>query len=260
MESERGATSWSPGFRSTWVLGRCDVHEPIIRSLTWIVARATIQRAAPRPRRSQHRTESPCPPSPSTTSPSCRGSPTRTRSRPASARCAPSRPRRAGFEGEGFPVRRAFRGRRPRRPRPVRPHGPDGRGGVRPGRAEGHALASAPGLRDRDLHDGRHLRAQRLERRRRGHHQRRHAVDDGRRRDPPHREAPGGAGRQRRAVPRHPALGEPAARPEVVGAALPGPAGATRSRWSRPPTAGRWCGSSPARSPGTPARARPTRP
>ncbi len=38
-----------------------------------------------------------------------------------------------GYEGEGFPVRRAFAGVDLRRPRPVRPHGPDGRGGVRPG-------------------------------------------------------------------------------------------------------------------------------
>ena len=54
-------------------------------------------------------------------------------------------------------------------------------------------------------------------------HERRHPVDDRRRRDPPHREAAGVARRQRRPVPRDPALGEPAARPEVVGAALPGP-------------------------------------
>ena len=36
-----------------------------------------------------------------------------------------------GFEGEGFPVRRAFAGVRQGRARSVRPHGPDGRGRVR---------------------------------------------------------------------------------------------------------------------------------
>ena len=37
----------------------------------------------------------------------------------------------SGFEGEGFPVRRAFAGVDLERPRPVRAHGPDGRGRVR---------------------------------------------------------------------------------------------------------------------------------
>ena len=45
----------------------------------------------------------PCPPSPSTTSPSCRGSPTRTRSRPASAPCAASRAPRAGSRARASP-------------------------------------------------------------------------------------------------------------------------------------------------------------
>ena len=127
-----------------------------------------------------------------------------------------------GFEGEGFPVRRAFAGRRPARARPVHPHGPDGRGRVRAGRAEGHAVAPAPRLRDRHLHDRRDLRAPGLQRRRRRHHQRRHPVDDRRRRHPAHRDAAGAAGRERRPVPRPPALGEPAEGREVGGAALPG--------------------------------------
>ena len=46
---------------------------------------------------------------------------------------------------------------------------------------------------------------------------------------PPHREAAGGARRERRPVPRLPALGQPATRPEVGGAALPGPPGRARS-------------------------------
>ena len=44
----------------------------------------------------------------------------------------------SGFEGEGFPVKRAFAGVDLRAARPVRPHGPDGRGRVRTGRAQGH--------------------------------------------------------------------------------------------------------------------------
>ncbi len=36
----------------------------------------------------------------------------------------------SGFEGEGFPVRRAFAGHRLQAPRPVHHDGPDGRGGV----------------------------------------------------------------------------------------------------------------------------------
>ena len=64
---------------------------------------------------------------------------------------------------------------------------------------------------------------------------------------------------QRRPVPRPPAVGQPAARPEVVAAPLPGHP-RERGRAARPrPTAARWCASSPARSPGTPDRARPTR-
>ena len=58
--------------------------------------------------------------------------------------------------------------------------------------------------------------------------------------------------RTRRPVPRLPALGEPAARPEVVAAALPGHPRRGKSRSSRRPTAVRWSGSSPATSPVTP--------
>ena len=38
----------------------------------------------------------------------------------------------SGYEGEGFPVRRAFAGVDLRPARPVRAHGPDGRGRLRP--------------------------------------------------------------------------------------------------------------------------------
>ena len=39
----------------------------------------------------------------------------------------------SGFEGEGFPVRRAFAGVDLAPARPVHPHGPDGRGRLRAG-------------------------------------------------------------------------------------------------------------------------------
>ena len=109
-----------------------------------------------------------------------------------------------------------------------------------PGEPKGTPVASASRLRDRHVHDGRHVRARRLQRRRRRDHQRRHAVDDRRRGHPAHREAARGARRHRRPVPRHPALGEPARRPEVGTAALPGhprsrgrPAGFGRRRSAR---------------------------
>ena len=83
-----------------------------------------------------------------------------------------------GYEGEGFPVRRAFAGVDLAAARPVHHDGPDGRGGVRAGRAQGHAVAPAPRLRDRHLHDRRRLRPPGQPRRRRHDHQRRHPVDD----------------------------------------------------------------------------------
>ena len=128
----------------------------------------------------------------------------------------------SGFEGEGFPVRRAFAGVDLACARPLHPYGPDGRGRLRARRAQGHRLAPAPRLRDRHLHHRRHLPAPGLQRRRRADHQRRHAVDDRRRRHPAHRGAARGAGRERRPVPRLPALGEPAVEPKDGAAPVPG--------------------------------------
>jgi hypothetical protein len=205
------------------------------------------------------RRPAPCPPSPSPTSPSCPASRSRTQPSPGMRPVRSLTTAPHGLEGEGFPVRRAFAGVDLADLDPFVHLDQMGEVEYAPGRAEGHALAPAPRLRDRDLHDRRHLRAPRLERRRGRHHQRRHAMDDRRRRHPAHREAARMARHERRALPRVPALGEPAARPEVVAAALPGPAGRARSR-SRPrPTAARSSGSSPARSPGTKGRAPRTR-
>ena len=78
----------------------------------------------------------------------------------------------------------------PRGPRPVHPHGPDGRGRVRPGRAQGHAVAPAPRLRDVHVPDRRPVHPPGLARRRRHDRRRRHPVHDGRRRHPAHRDAP----------------------------------------------------------------------
>ena len=148
--------------------------------------------------------------------------------------------RPAGLRGRGLPGPPRLRGRRPRGPRPVRPHGPDGRGGVRAGRAEGDAVAPAPRLRDRHLHDRRHLRAQRLERRRRRHHERRHAVDDGRRRDPAHREAAGGARRRAAGSSTASSSGSTCRGRRSGRRRATRTCGPARSRSSRRPTAARW--------------------
>src|SRR6266511_2635880 len=55
-----------------------------------------------------------------------------------------------------------------------------------PSGLEGEALASAPWVRDRHLHDRRHLAPSGLQRRRRPHHRRRYAVDDSRFRSDSH--------------------------------------------------------------------------
>ena len=76
---------------------------------------------------------------------------------------------------------------------------------------------------------------------------------------PAHRDAAGGAGAVRRAVPRPAAVGQPAGEGQVQRPALPGDRGRRRRRWSARPTAARSCASSPARSTATPVRARRTR-
>ena len=167
--------------------------------------------------------------------------------------------RAVGLRGRGVPGPARVRRRRPARPRPVRPHGPDGRGRVRAGRAQGHPVAPAPRLRDRHVHHRRGVPAPGLQRRRRPHHQRRHPVDDRRRRHPAHRGAAGGAGDERRPVPRLPALGQPAGQAQDDPAALPGHPG----RPGRAADLGRRrraaAGHRRRRSTGTPARASPTR-
>ena len=74
-----------------------------------------------------------------------------------------------GHEGEGFPVRRAFAGVNVADLDPFIHMDQMGEVDYAPGRAEGHRLAPPPGLRDRHLHDRRHLPAPGLPRRRRRH-------------------------------------------------------------------------------------------
>ena len=116
----------------------------------------------------------------------------------------------SGYEGEGFPVRRAFAGIDLQHLDPFIMMDQMGEVEYAPGRAQGHALAPAPRLRDRHLHHRRRLRPPGQPRWRRHHHQRRHPVDDRRLRAAAHRGAAGVAGPAGRPVPRHPALGEPA--------------------------------------------------
>ena len=146
-----------------------------------------------------------------------------------------------GFEGEGFPVYRAFAGVDPRRLDPFIHMDQMGEVDYAPGRAEGHVVASASRVRDGDLHDRRDHAAPGLHRRRRQDHRRGDAMDDRRRGHPAHRDTAGAPRRIRRAVPRHPAVGQPAGVGEVGGAAIPGhrerrrhPAHVTRRRRADP--------------------------
>ena len=142
---------------------------------------------------------------------------TQTERKVTSVTTAPS-----GFEGEGFPVRRAFAGVDLARLDPFIHMDQMGEVDYAPGEPKGTAVAPAPRLRDRHLHHRRHVPPPGLQRRRRPDHRRRHPVDDRGRRHPAHRGAAGGTGGQRRPVPRLPAVGQPARQPEDDPAALPG--------------------------------------
>ena len=117
----------------------------------------------------------------------------------------PALPRRA-VDGRGRPVPAA------RPPRPA---------GQRPGRGQGRAVASAPRLRDRELHPRRRDRPPRHQRRRRRDRRGRHPVDDRRRRHPARRAADREDVPRRRPVARRAAVGQPPAGAEDDAAALP---------------------------------------
>ena len=140
------------------------------------------------------------------------------------------------FRRRGVSRAPSIHGRAAQRHRSVHHARPDGRGGVRTGRTEGNAVASAPWLRDRDVHARRHPRSPRQQRWRRPHQRWRHAVDDRRRRHPAHRDSPGVPCGERRPLPRIPAVGQPGRQGQDDQAALPGDQGerdpgSVASRW-----------------------------
>ena len=164
----------------------------------------------------------PCPQSPSTTSPSSPASRSRIPSWRASEPVRQLTTAPSGYEGEGFPVRRAFAGVLLEDLDPFIHLDQMGEVEYAPGEAKGTPWHPHRGFETVtymldgvfEHHDSNGGGGP--------HHQRRHAVDDRRRRHPAHREAPGVAGRPGRPVPRLPAVGQPAARPEARRAALPG--------------------------------------
>ena len=213
-----------------------------------IVARATTSTG----------TAPPCPPSPSTTSPSCRASPTRTRSSRASAPCARDE-RAGGFEGEGFPVRRAFAGVDLADLDPFIHMDQMGEVEYAPGRAEGHPWHPHRGFETVTY------------------------MIDG---DFEHSDSNGGGGVITNGDTQWMTAGAGILHIEKPPEALVAQGGLFHGfqlwvnlpraqKWSPPryqdiraqrgraasppPTAARSCASSPARWPGTPARARPTR-
>ncbi len=130
----------------------------------------------------------------------------------------------SGFEGEGFPVRRAFAGLSHADLDPFvhmdqmgevdyARASPRARRGTRTAASRPSPTSSTATF----LHQDSTAAG--------ADHRRRHPVDDRRRRHPAHRGAAGGARRQRRPVPRPAAVGQPAA---------------PRTRWWRPAT--RTCG------------------
>jgi hypothetical protein len=78
----------------------------------------------------------------------------------------------AGYEGEGFPVRRAFAGVDLPRLDPFVHMDQMGEVDYGPGEPKGTRVASAPRVRDRDLHYRRRVPAPGFARRRRPDHQR----------------------------------------------------------------------------------------
>ena len=84
----------------------------------------------------------------------------------------------SGFEGEGFPVRRAFAGVDLAALDPFVHMDQMGEVDYAPGEPKGTPWHPHRGVRDGHLHDRRHLPASGLQRGRRVHHRRRHAMDD----------------------------------------------------------------------------------
>ncbi len=100
----------------------------------------------------------------------------------------------SGFEGEGFPVHRAFAGIDLALLDPFIMMDQMGEVEYAPGRTEGHFVAPTSRFRDRHIHDRRRLRPSGQQRWRWHDPERRHPVDDRRWGHPAHREAAGVAG------------------------------------------------------------------
>ena len=159
-----------------------------------------------------------------------------------------------GYEGEGFPVRRAFAGLPTKVLDPFIMMDQMGEVEYAPGEPKGTSWHPHRGFETVTYIIDGAFQHQDSRGRRRAHPRRRHAVDDRRRRHPAHRDAAGGARRVRRGVPRPAAVGQPARPREDDRAGVPEPRGLRRRAAGRPTTAARCCASSPASSP---ARAGP---
>ena len=197
-----------------------------------------------------------CPPSPPIRSP-FPASP-RPIASDTDARCAPSPRGPRGYEGEGFPVVRAFAGVSAADLDPFVHMDQMGEIEYQPGEPRGTDWHPHRGFETVTyMIDGRFA------------HQDSHGggglITDGATQwmtaglgHPAHRDPARRAGRERRHVPRHPAVGEPAPQGQVRHAAGTRPSRAARSSCCRRTTAARWSASSRARSTDSRARARPT--
>ena len=163
-----------------------------------------------------------------------------------------------GFEGEGFPVHRAFAGTDPSLIDPFIHMDQMGEVEYAPGEPKGTPWHPHRGFETVTYMIDGTFQHQDFQRRRRPHHQRRHAVDDRRRGHPAHRASTRGVDREWRSVPRLPALGQPPRGAEVGSRALPGHSRRQRRAAQRRTTVARCCASSPARSRVTRDRASPT--
>ena len=113
----------------------------------------------------------------------------------------------SGFEGEGFPVRRAFAGVPTADLDPFIHLDQMGEVDYAPGEPKGTPWHPHRGFETVTYIIDGIFDHQDSQRRRRHHHRRRHPVDDGRQRPAAHRGAAGAPGGQRRAVPRHSSSG-----------------------------------------------------
>ena len=179
-------------------------------------------------------------------------------STPRPVRSVTTAPR--GFEGEGFPVRRAFAGVDLALLDPFIHLDQMGEVEYAPGEPKGTPWHPHRGFETVTYMHRRHLRPPGLQRWRRHHHQRRHPVDDGRRRAScTSRQPPEALGRSPAACSTACSCGSTCRARRSWRRRATRTCAATRSACSPRPTAARCSGSSPARSAATRARGRRTR-